>query len=86
MRAASFPGTVPRRRVAFARVKIVLRGVEGAVDDFEIGVRVGVERFLFVGVKRDIVRFAETGVSGRATHINIFALADGTHGWRYLLS
>jgi len=77
---------MPRRKVAFARVKIVLRGVEGGVDDFEIGVRVGVERFLFVGVKRDIVRFVETGVRGRATHISVFALANRMDGQRYLLS
>ena len=80
VRAASFPGTVLRRRVAFARVKIVLLGVEGGVDGVEIGVDVGVERFFFVGVKRDIVRFAETGVSGRAAHVNTFALADGMDG------
>lgn len=62
VRAASLPGTVPRRRRALARVKIVGTGVDGVP-----GVRgVGVERPFLVGVKSEIVRFAETGVRGRA--------------------
>jgi hypothetical protein len=60
-RAASLPGTVPRWRTALARVKIVFVGVEGVED----GVRVGVETFRLVGVKREMVRLADTGVAGR---------------------
>ena len=60
-RAASFPGTLPRWRTALARVKIVFLGVEG-VDD---GVRVGLEPIRLVGVKREMVRLADTGVAGR---------------------
>jgi hypothetical protein len=52
-----FPGTVPRRRAAFARVKIVF--VDG-VD----GVR-GVAVHCFVGVKRETVRLPDCGVGGR---------------------
>jgi hypothetical protein len=62
VRAASLPGTVPRPRRAFARVKTVVTGVEAV-----LGVRgVGVERPFLVGVKSETVRFAETGVRGRA--------------------
>jgi hypothetical protein len=62
VRAASLPGTVPRRRRAFARVKIVVTGVEAV-----LGVLAeGVDGPFLVGVKSEMVRFAETGVKGRA--------------------
>ena len=58
-RAAIFPGTVPRRRTDFARVKTVFVGVEG------VGVWVGVDLHRLEGVKRDMVRLPDTGVDGR---------------------
>ena len=42
-------------------MKIVFVGIEGVED----GVRVGVETFRLVGVKREMVRLADTGVAGR---------------------
>lgn len=57
-RAAILPGTVPRRRTDFARVKTVFVGIE------DVGVRVGVELHRLEGVKRDIVRLPDTGVNG----------------------
>ena len=66
-RAATLPGTVPRRRTDFARLKIVFVGTEGE----DVGERVGVvKRRRFDGVKRDIVRLTDTGVNGRATISN----------------
>lgn len=68
-RAASLPGTVPLLSTAFARVKIVLTGVdgvEGIVSDF-----VGVERMRLEGVKSEIVRLPETGVKGRPVVFDI---------------
>jgi len=57
------PGTVPLRRTALARVKIVFTAFEGV----EVGVFVGVrETSRFVGVKRETVFLLETGVNGRA--------------------
>ena len=56
----SLPGIVPRRRTAFARVKIEFVGIIG-----EAGVFVGVEGIRLLGEKRETVRFADTGVNGR---------------------
>jgi hypothetical protein len=79
-RAASLPGTVPCWRTAFARVKIVFVGVEGVED----GVRVGVETFRLVGVKREMVRLADTGVAGRPFPLVKRLLRDGTFCFGYL--
>jgi hypothetical protein len=54
------PGIVPRRRTAFARVKIEFVGIIG-----EAGVFVGVEGVRLLGEKRETVRFTDTGVNGR---------------------
>jgi hypothetical protein len=59
-RAATLPGTVPRRRTDFAWVNIVLIGVDGD----EAGDRVGVEMHRLEGVKRDTVRLIDMGVDG----------------------
>ena len=56
----SLPGIVPRRRTAFARVKIEFVGIIG-----EAGVFVGVEGIRLLGEKRETVRFTDTGVNGR---------------------
>jgi hypothetical protein len=56
----TLPGTVPRRRTAFARVKMVFVGADGVEGD-----RVGVAVHRFVGVKRETVRLTDCGVRGR---------------------
>ena len=69
LRAASLAGAVPLLSTAFARVKIVLTGVdgvEGIVGDFG-----GVERMRLEGVKSEIVRLPETGVNGRPVAFDI---------------
>lgn len=61
-RAASLPGTVPLLSTDFACVKIVLMGVDGV--EGVVGAFVGVESMRLEGVKSEIVRLPETGVSG----------------------
>ena len=76
-RAATLPGTVPRRRTDFAWVNIVLVGIEGD----EVGDRAGVEMHRLEGVKRDTVRFTDTGVN-RIPFISNHCTSDQTCRFR----
>ena len=66
-RAASLPGTVPRLRTDFARVKIVLTDFDGVEGDFAVGV----DRMRLDGVKSETVRLPETGVNGTPVDLDI---------------
>ena len=80
-RAASFPGTVPLRSTAFARVKTVLMGVVGVEGDF-----VGVLRMRFEGVKSETVRFSETGVNGKPVDLDIVDFLGVVGGGMFSIS
>ena len=80
-RAASFPGTVPLLSTAFARVNTVLMGVDGVEGDF-----VGVLRMRFEGVKRETVRFPETGVNGKPVDLDIVDFLGVVGGGMFSIS